>query len=177
VPLEVTASRADPALLDLPWSVPLEDWPADRLAALPRGISRHTVRFVRVSNRVLAIKEIKVDLARREYAMLRNLERMDLPCVEPFGVVSGRQTPEGLPLGACPLTRPLQDPPPYRGAPRQAPRPGTAPGHRRHTVIQNCCARRLQGTFRQPVFPAQRGGLSAWYSSARRRPCSGHRPV
>ena len=70
MPLELTAARADPALLDLPWSVPLEDWPADRLAALPRGISRHTVRFVRVSNRVLAIKEIKVDLARREYAML-----------------------------------------------------------------------------------------------------------
>ena len=28
----------------------------------------------------------------------------------------------------------------------------------------------LQGTSRQPVFPAQRGDLSAWYSSARRRP-------
>ena len=41
MPLELTAARADPALLDPPWSVPLEDWPADRPAALPRGISRH----------------------------------------------------------------------------------------------------------------------------------------
>ena len=113
MPLELTAARPDPALLDLPWSVPLEDWPADRLAALPRGISRHTVRFVRLSHRVLAIKEIKVDLARREYAMLRNLERMDLPCVEPFGVVSGRQTPEGMPLDACLITRHLQYSLPY----------------------------------------------------------------
>ena len=126
MPLELTAARQDPALLDLPWSVPLEDWPADRLAALPRGISRHTVRFVRVSNRVLAIKEIKVDLARREYSMLRNLERMDLPCVEPFGVVSGRVTPEGLPLDACLITRHLQYSLPYRALYSQALRPDTA---------------------------------------------------
>ena len=26
-PLEITASRADPALLDLPWETPLEQWP------------------------------------------------------------------------------------------------------------------------------------------------------
>ena len=126
MPLELTAARPDAALLDLPWSVPLEDWPADRLAALPRGISRHIVRFVRVSNRVLAIKEIKVDLARREYAMLRNLERMDLPCVEPFGVVSGRVTAEGQPLDACLLTRHLQYSLPYRALYSQALRPDTA---------------------------------------------------
>jgi hypothetical protein len=126
VPLELTAARPDPALLDLPWSVPLEDWPPDRLAALPRGISRHTVRFVRVSNRVLAIKEIKVDLARREYSMLRNLERMDLPCVEPFGVVSGRVTPDGLPLDACLITRHLQYSLPYRVLYSQTLRPDTS---------------------------------------------------
>ena len=50
-PLEITASRADPALLDLPWETPLEQWPDEILAALPRGISRHVVRFVRVSGR------------------------------------------------------------------------------------------------------------------------------
>jgi Domain of unknown function (DUF4032)/Lipopolysaccharide kinase (Kdo/WaaP) family len=126
VPLELTAARPDPALLDLPWATPLADWPADRLAALPRGISRHIVRFVRVSNRVLAIKEIKVDLARREYSMLRNLERMDLPCVEPFGVVSGRVTAEGEPLDACLITRHLQYSLPYRALYSQALRPDTA---------------------------------------------------
>ena len=48
--LQITAANPDPALLDLPWQVPLEDWPAETLAALPRGISRHIVRFVRLSD-------------------------------------------------------------------------------------------------------------------------------
>src|SRR5699024_2879550 len=74
-PLEITASRADPALLDLPWETPLEQWPDEILAALPRGISRHVVRFVRVSGRVLALKEISHALAQREYEMLRVLGR------------------------------------------------------------------------------------------------------
>jgi len=126
VPLELTAARPDPALLDLPWAIPLEDWPAERLAALPRGISRHIVRFVRVSNRVLAIKEIKLDLARREYAMLRNLERLDLPCVEPFGIVSGRQSRDGTTLDACLITRHLQYALPYRALYSQSLRPDTA---------------------------------------------------
>ena len=46
--LQVTAAPDDPDLLFLPWDVPLEEWPADRLVALPRGISRHVVRFVRL---------------------------------------------------------------------------------------------------------------------------------
>ena len=72
VALEITAARPDPALLDLPWELPLETWPAEQLAALPRGISRHVVRFVRLSDRVLAVKEIKADIAVREYHMLRD---------------------------------------------------------------------------------------------------------
>src|SRR6476660_9600959 len=74
VALEITAARPDPALLDLPWERPLETWPEEVLAALPRGISRHVVRFVKLSGRVLAVKEIKTDLAVREYQMLRMLE-------------------------------------------------------------------------------------------------------
>ena len=84
--LEITAVRPDPALLDLPWSTPLEQWPENLLAALPRGISRHIVRFVKVSGRVIAVKEIKDDLARREYNMLRLLQKLDQPCVVPFGM-------------------------------------------------------------------------------------------
>src|SRR5690625_818771 len=113
-PLEITASRADPALLDLPWEQPLEEWPEDVLAALPRGISRHVVRFVRVSGRVLALKEINHDLARREYEMLRVLGRLGVPSVEPFGVVSGRTTSDGEQLDAMLITRHLQFSLPYR---------------------------------------------------------------
>ena len=124
--LELTAARPDPALLDLPWRVPLEEWPEDILAALPRGISRHVVRFVRLSGRVLAVKEIKVDLARREYEMLRNLRRLDMPAVEPFAVVSGRLDADGNPLDACLVTRHLQYSLPYRALYSQALRKGTA---------------------------------------------------
>jgi len=123
--LEITTARPDPALLDLPWSLPLEEWPEENLAALPRGISRHVVRFVKLSGRVLAVKEIKEDIARREYAMLRNLRRLDQPSVEPFGIVSGRVAADGTPLDACLLTRHLKFSLPYRALFSQGLRPGT----------------------------------------------------
>src|SRR6476646_9679000 len=61
--LQITSATPDPDLLDLPWHIPLEEWPAEHLAALPRGISRHVVRFARMSGRVVAIKEISTDIA------------------------------------------------------------------------------------------------------------------
>ena len=126
MPLEISAARPDPALLDLPWGVPLEEWPQDRLAALPRGISRHVVRFVKLSGGVIAVKEIKADIARREYQMLRQLGRLDQPCVEPLGVVTGRVDEHGEPLDACLLTRHLQFSLPYRAVFSQHLRDDTA---------------------------------------------------
>ena len=93
--LEITAARPDPALLDLPWHIPLEDWPEETLAALPRGISRHIVRFARLSGGVIAIKEIGESVAYREYELLRQLGRLDVPSVEPVGVITGRAAPDG----------------------------------------------------------------------------------
>ncbi len=112
--LQITAATVEPKMLDLPWQVPLEDWPAERLAALPRGISRHVVRFVKVGGSVLAVKEIGEDLARREYELLRLLRRIGMPSVEPVGVVTGRVAPDGTPLDPCLLTRHLQFSLPYR---------------------------------------------------------------
>lgn len=114
MPLDISAAQPDPALLDLPWSVPLEQWPADLLAALPRGISRHVVRFARLSGRIVAVKEIKAELARNEYRLLRQLGRLDLPCVVPLAVVTGRTDATGAPLDACLVTRHLQFSLPYR---------------------------------------------------------------
>ena len=71
--LQITTIRPAADIYDLPWSTPLEDWPEDLLAVLPRGISRHTVRFVRTSQGVIAVKEIKDDIAYREYHLLRAL--------------------------------------------------------------------------------------------------------
>jgi hypothetical protein len=123
--LEITATTLDPALLDLPWDVPLEDWPAERIAALPRGISRHVVRFVRLSGRVIAIKEIGESVAYREYALLKQLRRLDVPSVEPVGVITGRQDPDGERLEAVLLTEHLQYSLPYRALFSQALRPDT----------------------------------------------------
>jgi len=124
--LQITASAPDPALLDLPWDVPLEDWPAETLAALPRGISRHIVRFVRLSGRVIAIKEIGETVAYREYELLRQLRRLEVPSVVPVGVITGRKDPDGEPLEAVLITEHLQFSLPYRALFSQALRPDTA---------------------------------------------------
>jgi len=122
----ITAAAPDPALLDLPWQTPLEDWPESLLAALPRGISRHTVRFVKLSNGVLAVKEIDGVLAEREYGLLRLLRRIGLPVVEPVGVVRGRTTPAGEPIESALVTRHLQFSLPYRALFSQSLRTDTA---------------------------------------------------
>jgi hypothetical protein len=124
--LRIVATRPNPALVTLPWHLPLEDWGENVCVSLPRGISRHVVRFVKLGPRVLAVKEIKDDIADREYAMLRNLRRLDVPSVEPFGVVHGRTTADGEPLDACLITRHLQFSLPYRALYSQNLRPDTA---------------------------------------------------
>jgi len=124
--LQITAASPDPALLDLPWDVPLEEWPAETLAALPRGISRHIVRFARLSGRVIAIKEIGETVAYREYELLRQLSRIDVPSVEPVGVITGRRAPDGEPLEAVLITEHLQFSLPYRALFSQSLRPDTA---------------------------------------------------
>ena len=55
--LNITSATADPALLDLPWDLPLDEWPDEAIATLPKGISRHLVRFAHLSGFVIAIKE------------------------------------------------------------------------------------------------------------------------
>ncbi|MGO0575415.1 DUF4032 domain-containing protein [Ornithinimicrobium panacihumi] len=124
--LDFTAITPDPALLDLPWETPLEEWPEEHLAALPRGISRHVVRFVKMSGHVIAVKEISEPLARREFQTLRNLRRLGLPTVEPLAVVSGRTDVHGQPLDACLITRHLKFSLPYRAVFSQRLREDTA---------------------------------------------------
>ena len=112
--LNITAAAADPELLDLPWHIALEEWPAQYLAALPRGISRHIVRFAHLGGSVIAIKETSEHVARHEYHMLRKLARFDVPCVEPVAVITGRTTPDGRPLNPVLVTRHLKFSMPYR---------------------------------------------------------------
>lgn len=104
----------DPALLELPWGTPLEDWPEELLVALPRGISRHVVRFAMISGTVIAIKEISAEIAHREYEMLRSLNRLNFPVVSPLAVITGRMDADGEELNSVLVTRHLQYSLPYR---------------------------------------------------------------
>jgi len=113
MPLHITGA-ADPTLIDLPWSLPLSAWPEDRIAALPRGLSRHVVRFVRHEDKVLAIKETNPRIAHREFDMLRELERLEAPCVHAVAVVTGRFDAEGNELAAALVTEHLAFSLPYR---------------------------------------------------------------
>ena len=124
--MRITAATIDPALLDLPWEIPLEDWPSEVLAALPRGLSRHIVRFVNLSERVIAVKEIGESVAYREYEMLRDLVRLGAPCVTPTAVITGRQDLAGEELNSVLVTEHLSYSLPYRALFSQYMRPETA---------------------------------------------------
>jgi Lipopolysaccharide kinase (Kdo/WaaP) family. len=124
--LNITSSIVDPALLDLPWNLPLDVWPDDTIAALPKGISRHLVRFAHLSGYVIAIKETSSDLAKREYEMLRALQKLDIPCVEPVAVITNRTDDDGEPLDSALVTRHLRFSLPYRALYSQTLRPDTA---------------------------------------------------
>ena len=66
-----------PALLSLPWTLPLEDWPSAGVTflELPVGESRHVVRFVSLDGEVVAIKELPLRPGQKEYEVMRALEQ------------------------------------------------------------------------------------------------------
>ncbi|KHK98634.1 lipopolysaccharide kinase [Microbacterium mangrovi] len=124
--LTITASSIDPGLLVLPWRTPLADWPSRDIVYLPKGISRHLVRFANLSERVVAIKETTAEMARREYDMLGSLARLDVPCVDRVAVIDGREDADGNPLPAALVTAHLKFSLPYRALFTQVLRPETA---------------------------------------------------
>ena len=85
---------ARPAVVDSRW----RSWPEDHLAALPRGISRHVVRFVKVSGRG---PRGQGDQGRPRPAASTtccgSCRQLDLPCVEP---VRRRQRPHRPPTAS-----------------------------------------------------------------------------
>jgi hypothetical protein len=108
------SSRPDSRLIPLPWELPLSEWPTDHLVALPRGISRHVVRFIKVGNSVCAAKEVLEHLALHEYRLLTELHRAGTPSVEPLAVITGRLGPNDEPLDPVLVTRHLEFSLPYR---------------------------------------------------------------
>src|SRR3954454_17536324 len=112
--LHFVASRPDPEIVRLPWSVPLDQWSEDYVVPLPRGLSRHIVRIVRLGDHTYAIKETQEEIAFREYRLLRDLQRLGLPAVKPVGVVTGRENGDGEELPCALLTEHLAFSLPYR---------------------------------------------------------------
>ena len=106
------------AVSGLPWNQPLEDWPEDPALAEKRGISRHVVRLIRVTDEpdseIYAVKETVSEFANREYAALRELRRLQAPSVDPIAVVEGRKDVNGEELPCVLATRFLPYSLPYR---------------------------------------------------------------
>ncbi|MFI2642180.1 DUF4032 domain-containing protein [Streptomyces sp. NPDC018610] len=125
--LQISATNPEhPALLlALPWETPLEQWPEEHLVPLPRGISRHVVRYARAGEEVIAVKELAERPALREYELLRDLDRLGIPAVDALGVVTGRTDRSGAPLEPVLITRHLGGSMPYRSMFETTLRPAT----------------------------------------------------
>ncbi|GHK01434.1 LPS kinase [Streptomyces sp. Y2F8-2] len=125
--LQISATNPEhPALLlELPWQLPLEEWPEHYLVPLPRGISRHVVRYARAGSEVVAVKELAERPAVREFELLRDLDRLGIPAVDPLAVVTGRTGKDGEPLESVLITRHLRGSMPYRSMFETTMRPAT----------------------------------------------------
>jgi hypothetical protein len=112
--MRILATRPTPELVLLPWTRPLEEWDEKFVISLPRGISRHVVRFVKVGDLTCAVKETDELIARKEYHLLRDLQKLGLPTVVPQAVVTGRKDEHGEWLPCALVTRHLRFSLPYR---------------------------------------------------------------
>ncbi len=183
--LSITSAVPDSQLLDLPWNLPLELWPDETIATLPKGISRHLVRFVHLGGYVVAIKETSAELARHEYELLRSLQRLDIPCVVPVAVITDRVADDGEELAPALVTRHLRFSLPYRALYSQTLRPDTATRlvdalavllARLHIVgffwgdvsLSNTLFRRDAGAFAAYLVDAETGTLHDTLSSGQR---------
>jgi hypothetical protein len=111
---QLTAVGPVGGLLTLPLDEPLATWQDPRIVHVPRGISRHVVRFVDVDGEVYAVKEANDRWVLREHALLRALADRAVPVVEAFGTVVERSDDAGEPMPGLLLTRHLPFSQPYR---------------------------------------------------------------
>ncbi len=101
----ITVRPGHPDFLDLAWEQSVVDWDSPRLVTLPKGISRHEVRFVAYDQGLYAIKELPHKAARNDYQVLRELERLEAPSVTAVGLVEDRWDDPGAERSAALITR------------------------------------------------------------------------
>jgi hypothetical protein len=87
--LDITLKPGHPDFLDLPWRLPLSEWPGNcaRLEEVPRGLSRHPVLFVNYGGELYALKELPRGVAEQEYRLLNDIHDRRLPVVQAAGFV------------------------------------------------------------------------------------------
>lgn len=71
---------------------------------LPKGISRHEVRFLSYPQGVYVVKELSAQLAENDYTILRGLEAVGAPAVEAVGLVERRTNDPGEEMSAALIT-------------------------------------------------------------------------
>jgi hypothetical protein len=101
----LTIRPGHPDFFDLAWDVPLAEWDTERLLDLPKGISRHEVRFVAYENAIYAVKELPTAPARQDYSVLRALEDSAAPAVMAVGLVENRYPDPTAERSAALITR------------------------------------------------------------------------
>jgi Domain of unknown function (DUF4032) len=101
-------------LLDLPYGQPLAEWDESLTVHVPRGISRHVVRFVEADGQIFAVKEATDRYVLREHGLLQVLADRSVPVVDAYGTVVERTADDGGELGGLLLTRHLTFSLPYR---------------------------------------------------------------
>jgi hypothetical protein len=104
VALTLRRSPGRPRLLELPWDLPLEEWPDDDFVRLPAGTHRHVVRFLDHEGEYYALKEMSTRLVRRELENLDRLREEDLPAVTLVGIATDRFDKNGEPLDSVLIT-------------------------------------------------------------------------
>jgi hypothetical protein len=112
-PVNLSLRIANPDFLDLPWNLPVRQWPGncDRLEQVPRGLSRHPVVFANYDGELFAFKELPPGLAGQEYDHLLHIEKERLPVVQAVGQAQ-TQTANGH--ASVLITRYLDRSLPYR---------------------------------------------------------------
>ncbi len=87
---EYTIRPGHPDFLDLPWDRSIVDWDVPHMVSLPKGISRHEVRFFEYPGGIYVVKELSERAASQDYEVLKVLEGFGKSAVRPVGLVEGR---------------------------------------------------------------------------------------
>jgi hypothetical protein len=110
----LTTLGTETELFALPFELPLLAWPDHLIVHVPRGISRHVVRFIQLAGEVYAVKEANDRYVLREHQLLQALAQRSVPVVDAYGTVVERSTDDGAELPGLLITRHLPFSQPYR---------------------------------------------------------------